>query len=41
VVDLQRGVGDPVPVSAHVLVNPAGDCHAVRRDLEELLSERQ
>ncbi|MFJ5268604.1 cation diffusion facilitator family transporter [Streptomyces sp. NPDC088358] len=24
-------------LSAHVLVEPAGDCHAVRRDLEELL----
>ncbi|MCX4578337.1 cation diffusion facilitator family transporter [Streptomyces sp. NBC_01571] len=26
-------------LSAHVLVEPAGDCHAVRRDLEELLRQ--
>ncbi|MET8411675.1 cation diffusion facilitator family transporter [Streptomyces sp. NPDC005195] len=26
-------------LSAHVLVEPAGDCHAVRRDLEELLRD--
>ncbi|MET9322346.1 cation diffusion facilitator family transporter [Streptomyces sp. NPDC003038] len=26
-------------LSAHVLVEPAGDCHAVRRDLEQLLSK--
>ncbi|AXE25217.1 cation transporter [Streptomyces globosus] len=26
-------------LSAHVLVEPAGDCHAVRRDLERLLSK--
>lgn len=26
-------------LSAHVLVEPAGDCHAVRRDLERLLAE--
>ncbi|MGW1764164.1 cation diffusion facilitator family transporter [Streptomyces sp. NPDC002073] len=26
-------------LSAHVLVDPAGDCHAVRRDLEQLLRE--
>jgi cobalt-zinc-cadmium efflux system protein len=27
-------------LSAHVLVRPGDDCHAVRRDLEELLGER-
>jgi cobalt-zinc-cadmium efflux system protein len=27
-------------LAAHVLVNPAADCHAVRRDLEALLAER-
>ncbi|MEV7441743.1 cation diffusion facilitator family transporter [Streptomyces sp. NPDC091204] len=27
-------------LSAHVLVEPAGDCHAVRRDLEGLLAEQ-
>jgi cobalt-zinc-cadmium efflux system protein len=27
-------------LSAHVLVEPAADCHAVRRDLEVLLAER-
>ncbi|GAA2416785.1 cation diffusion facilitator family transporter [Actinomadura vinacea] len=27
-------------LSAHVLVEPAGDCHAVRRDLQELLRSR-
>ncbi|MCX5379893.1 cation diffusion facilitator family transporter [Streptomyces sp. NBC_00091] len=26
-------------LSAHVLVEPAGDCHAVRRDLEQLLAK--
>ncbi|MFJ6938824.1 cation diffusion facilitator family transporter [Streptomyces sp. NPDC101132] len=26
-------------LSAHILVEPAGDCHAVRRDLERLLRE--
>ncbi|MER6254934.1 cation diffusion facilitator family transporter [Streptomyces sp. NPDC001584] len=26
-------------LSAHVLVEPAGDCHAVRRDLEQLLDK--
>ncbi len=30
--------GQPA-LSAHVLVDPAGDCHAVRRDLEELLRD--
>jgi cobalt-zinc-cadmium efflux system protein len=29
--------GQPA-LSAHVLVAPDGDCHAVRRDLEQLLS---
>ncbi|MEV0091028.1 cation diffusion facilitator family transporter [Streptomyces sp. NPDC050738] len=29
--------GQPA-LSAHVLVDPGGDCHAVRRDLEKLLS---
>ena len=27
-------------LSAHVLVRPGDDCHAVRRDLERLLAER-
>ncbi|UNO41089.1 cation diffusion facilitator family transporter [Streptomyces sp. MST-110588] len=31
--------GEPA-LSAHVLVAPAGDCHAVRRDLQRLLSDR-
>jgi cobalt-zinc-cadmium efflux system protein len=30
--------GQPA-LSAHVLVDPAGDCHAVRRDLEDLLRD--
>lgn len=33
------GSGFPA-LSAHVLVNPGDDCHAVRRELEELLDER-
>jgi cobalt-zinc-cadmium efflux system protein len=33
------GSGFPA-LSAHVLVHPGDDCHAVRRDLERLLSER-
>ena len=27
-------------ISAHVLVERGGDCHAVRRELEKLLHER-
>ena len=27
-------------LSAHVLVRPGDDCHAVRRDLEQLLARR-
>ncbi len=27
-------------LSAHVLVRPGDDCHAIRRDLERLLGER-
>jgi cobalt-zinc-cadmium efflux system protein len=27
-------------LSAHVLVEPGGDCHAVRRDIEQMLSQR-
>jgi cobalt-zinc-cadmium efflux system protein len=33
------GTGFP-SLSAHVLVAPGDDCHAVRRDLEELLADR-
>jgi cobalt-zinc-cadmium efflux system protein len=33
------GTGFPA-LSAHVLVAPGDDCHAVRRDLEELLADR-
>ena len=33
------GTGFPA-LSAHVLVAPGDDCHAVRRDLEDLLSSR-
>ncbi|WP_308020296.1 hypothetical protein [Streptomyces sp. LS1784] len=31
---------DSPALSAHVLVVPSGDCHAVRRDLERLLWEK-
>ncbi|MFI6247225.1 cation diffusion facilitator family transporter [Streptomyces sp. NPDC051016] len=31
--------GEPA-LSAHVLVEPGGDCHAVRRDLQQLLRDR-
>ena len=30
--------GEPA-LSAHVLVHPGGDCHAVRRDLDQVLAE--
>ncbi|RFU43464.1 cation transporter [Actinomadura logoneensis] len=34
----ELGSGYPA-LSAHVLVDPAGDCHGVRRDLQELLRD--
>jgi cobalt-zinc-cadmium efflux system protein len=34
-------IGSGFPsLSAHVLVHPGDDCHAIRRELEELLQER-
>ena len=29
-----------VSLSAHVLVHPGDDCHAIRRELEQMLQER-
>ncbi len=37
---LAFGVAAGVIVAAHVLVHPGDDCHAIRRELEQMLEQR-